>query len=388
MAKTWGFHGWNPPDAGNSLSDVTTLGGGYAQNDRRFLYGTGTATNVARGTPGPTPGWGQGAIEFLKRRRKDDRPFCLLINLVNPHDVVAYPRQATLGGYDLEAILGDANLASVTVPRSADESLADKPAVQRVLRDHWESAHPLATTHDRDGYLKFYLHLQRLVDGHVMQVLDTLEESWLSDTTMVVRLADHGEMGLAHGGLRGKEYNAYEETLRVPMIFSSKALWSKAHRAETFAALIDVLPTLSEILGVEETFGDAFRGKSLLPALEDTRASVQDEIHFTYDDVFLPDLEIPSHIRTIRTRDHKYSVYFNPGYAPGATRLEYELYRYTGDPLGSSQEVDNLAVGPRRRSIEPTWRRLHGRLSHLMEANGTRPATIAWPSAEEALRGS
>lgn len=38
LANICGFHDWNPPDAGNSLTDVTTLGGGYAQNDKRFIH--------------------------------------------------------------------------------------------------------------------------------------------------------------------------------------------------------------------------------------------------------------------------------------------------------------------------------------------------------------
>ena len=40
-------------------------------------------------------------------------------------------------------------------------------------------------------------------------------------STLVVRLADHGEMGMSQGGMREKEEQVYNETLLVPMIFSN-----------------------------------------------------------------------------------------------------------------------------------------------------------------------
>ena len=50
-------------------------------------------------------------------------------------------------------------------------------------------------------------------DSYLVNVLDKLEETGLLDNTLVVRTADHGEMGLAHGGLRQKNFNFYEEAI-------------------------------------------------------------------------------------------------------------------------------------------------------------------------------
>ena len=41
--------------------------------------------------------------------------------------------------------------------------------------------------------------------------------------TVIVRTSDHGELGLAHGGMRQKMFNVYEEALRVPFVVSSPA---------------------------------------------------------------------------------------------------------------------------------------------------------------------
>lgn len=388
MAKTWGFQAWNPPDAGNSLSDWTTFGGGYAQNDWRFIHAKGDREAAAT-VPlrrAKTPGWGEGALEFLRKRKDDEGPFCLLINLVNPHDIVAFPEHAAKGGYDVRQIVERSELREFKAPKSYSESLVNKPRVQKILRNHWDDFHPLLAGRDQDSYVQFYVYLQELVDRLIMDVLDAIENTWLDEETLVIRLADHGEMGLAHGGLRGKEYNAYEETIRIPMIFSSKALWPEGESTDAFAGLLDILPTLAELVGASEEFETSYRGQNLSRILEHPGASVQDYIHFTYDDVFLAGLQVPGHIRTLRTKDSKYSVYFNPGYTPAGGNLEFELYDLSGDPLDPGQEVNNLAQAPLTPETKQKWKGLHDQLTRVMKQLGTTPGRISWPSAEEAIR--
>lgn len=267
-----------------------------------------------------------------------------MLNLVNPHDIVVYPSYAKQGGYDIPKILKSSELKQFGVPETFAEDMTSKPKVQSTLRNHFNNTQPLKSQKDQNGYVQFYVHLQEQVDKLITEVLDAIEKKrWLDEQTLIIRLADHGEMGLAHGGMRGKEYNAYEETIRVPMIFSSKALWPKGGSTGAFAGLVDILPTLSELVGAPEEFQTSFHGKSLCKILENPNESVQEAIHFTYDDVFLPELEIPSHIRTIRTREYKYSVYFNPGYMPSGGGFEYELYHLSSDPTKQNQEVHNLA---------------------------------------------
>ena len=53
-------------------------------------------------------------------------------------------------------------------------------------------------------------------------VVDALEENpALNKKTVVIRVSDHGEMGLSHGGLRQKLFNVYEEALHIPMVISN-----------------------------------------------------------------------------------------------------------------------------------------------------------------------
>ncbi len=55
-------------------------------------------------------------------------------------------------------------------------------------------------------------------------MLDALKSNHgLSEKTLVIRLADHGELALSHG-LRQKVFNAYEEAIHIPMVISNPTL--------------------------------------------------------------------------------------------------------------------------------------------------------------------
>src|SRR4029079_17277350 len=68
----------------------------------------------------------------------------------------------------------------------------------------------------------------------------------MAASTLIVRLADHGEMAMSQGGMIEKEHQAYNETLLVPMVFSHPGL-PQAAVCTGLAGLIDVLPTLAEV---------------------------------------------------------------------------------------------------------------------------------------------
>ena len=92
------------------------------------------------------------------------------------------------------------------------------------------STSPGSRKHEQQkrNYLNYYGNLMRSSDSYLVNVLDKLEETGLFDDTLIVRTADHGEMGLAHGGLRQKNFNFYEESTRVPLVYSNPKLYPTA----------------------------------------------------------------------------------------------------------------------------------------------------------------
>jgi arylsulfatase A-like enzyme len=52
----------------------------------------------------------------------------------------------------------------------------------------------------------------------------------LLENTLVIATADHGEVGTSHGGLRQKNFNFYEESIRVPLVYSNPHLCERRYK--------------------------------------------------------------------------------------------------------------------------------------------------------------
>jgi arylsulfatase A-like enzyme len=378
LAERYGFHGWNPPDMSDpqSLSD---LGGGAINNDGRFVDGSGTAAGHVRSFDELHR---QSAVHFLNTY-DGDKPFCLIVALVNPHDVQEYPgrgvRGASLsptfvkGGYRLE----DFAHLPIDLPPNVDDDLSTKPSVHASFRQFLAIGTGHVRTRERQlTYARFYAYLNQQVDAQILKLLDALDVNGLTDDTIVIRTSDHGELGMSHGRMRQKFYNVYRETLNVPLIVSNPRLYPRAQTTDAFASLIDVVPTLTTVAGVPEPQRFTFKGLDLSPILSNPNASVQDVLHFTYEDDAFP-VTGADCIRAIVERDWKYAVYYDP--FTGAP-TEYEMYDLGRDPL----EMTNLAHAAHRTASADVERaRLHRRLTEVMQTNGTVPDEIRWPEAEE-----
>ncbi|NES18187.1 MAG: sulfatase-like hydrolase/transferase [Symploca sp. SIO3E6] len=338
MKDAYGFAEWNASDSGDSKSDPRTLGGGALfNNDARYVDGS---TFCDDRLPAPKA---ECAVEFINNY-KGDKPFCLIVSLVNPHDIWVAPNYDDTNddkttGYKES----DGDIYDLPLPESISEDLAFKPDVQTILR----AMQKRGDHKDKDiyndpkvqkNYVGFYGYLKTLVDQQMGKVLDALDAKGLTEDTIIVRTADHGELCLSHGGLREKPYNAYEETINVPLVFSNPKLFPKAKETDTLASAVDLLPTLAKIAGVYDTFSFAFRGSDLTPMLTNPGGTIEREyVHFASDDGRLPDdlSDTPQLIRTIRSHEWKYSVYFSPD----GKKFEYELYDLTKDP----HEMNNIA---------------------------------------------
>jgi arylsulfatase A-like enzyme len=373
MAERYGFEGWNPPDMSDPM-DLSDLGGGAINNDGRFVDGSGTAA----GKLGDRDRlYRQSAVNFLNTY-DGDKPFCLIVALVNPHDVQEYPgrgvRGMTLnptfvrGGYRFD----DFKDLPIDVPPNLVDDLSTKPSVQSSFRRFLGIATGHVRTRDRQqNYARFYAYLNQQVDAQIMKLLEALDARGLTNDTLVVRTSDHGEMGVSHG-LRQKFYNAYRETLSVPLIFSNPLLYPQPQTTDSLASLVDVLPTLATIAGIPDAQRYGFRGRDLTPILRDPSASVQDVLHFTYEDDAFP-VKGADCIRAIVERGWKYAVYYDPF---TGSPTEYEMYDLEQDPL----ELKNLAHPSNRTAASDVERaRLHRRLTEVMQTLGTMPDEIDWP---------
>ncbi len=105
-----------------------------------------------------------------------------------------------------------------------------------------------------------YLNAMRHADECLGQVIDTLEEHKLTDSTLVVVLGDHGEAFWQHRN-RGHAPHIYEENVRVPLVFINPRLF-KGTQNGSLCGVIDVAPTVLDVLGIP--FPEGWQGRSLL----------------------------------------------------------------------------------------------------------------------------
>lgn len=375
MQKRYDLYGWTPPDAGNAILPVeqnlgkpfdglSTLGGGYANNDLRYLYGK------SKTTPKETSGWGDGILDYFEEVSSTDanqrKPFCLFISLVNPHDVWVYPTSWEQAGYKKEDF---ANLG-IDLPNNYSDDLTTKPSIQLKARNAYNKSSPLKGPLEEKEYVNFYAHLNKKVDEHIVTILDALDAAGLTDDTIIIRTTDHGELGLSHG-MREKAYTVYEEMIHIPLIISNPKLFPTPQSTEAFYCHLDMLPTIAELAGVKNAT-QLGKGTSIVPILKDSTQSVQDSILFTYDDVFfLPKNTPGSHIRAIREGDWMYAVY----YSEDGSNPEYEMYNIKEDP----RELQNLLYKNVSPEAVKEAKRLHLKLTEKIKKTGSLPTSVVWP---------
>jgi len=376
----YGFSRWNPKDAGAN-QDLDEGGGGTypgANNDERFMTADG---DVAAGQ--------EGALAYLGSAAAQEQPFFLVISLVNPHDVLFYPKNFDESGYPDSMLDGE-----IELPATVGEDLATKPKAQQAFLRIFNLSGQLPTPKKQRAYLNFYANLMKASDAYLVDVLDALTSTGLLDDTVIIRTADHGEMGMTHGGMRQKNFNFYEEALRVPLIFSNPKVWPKAVSSKALVSHVDLLPTMASLFGAPASARAKWTGVDYARNVADPDADgVQDYVVFTYDDFQAgqaggPYVPQPNHIVSIREERWKLALYYDPA---GAGAAEWEMYDLRRDPL----ERDNLAAPGRRRSAiqEREFRRLKRKLASVRRTRlnpwpRTRAIDITAATREVKRRGT
>ncbi|HEX6602156.1 MAG TPA: sulfatase-like hydrolase/transferase [Solirubrobacterales bacterium] len=351
--ERYGWTRWNPPDAGANQS-VPEAGGGFVDNDGRFMESIGS----------PEAG-SEGVMQYLGSAAAKQQPFFLVISLVNPHDVLFYPSKTfEEAGYDDSWIQGD-----IEVPETNGEDLSTKPSVQEQFLRIFNLTGKPKTAAEKRAYLNYYGNLMRSSDNYIVNVLNKLEEVGLYDDTLIIRTADHGEMGLTHGGMRQKNFNFYEEATRVPLVYSNPKLFPKPVSTDAMVSHVDFLPTLASLAKAPKSARANWQGVdySRLVLQPKTAQPVQDYVVFTYDDFQSgqakpPYPKPPNHIVAIREGRWKLARYYDVS-KKNPKPPQWEMYDLKTDPL----EKKNLAYEGYERSKreEAQFQRLKRKLAQV-----------------------
>ena len=338
----YGGQRWNPKDAG--ANQTLPEGGGNAASNPAVPYSGGDNDDRFMNDAGSMTDGDEGVLAYINSVAATQSPFFLVISLVNPHDVLFYPKSFT----DSEYPSGDLD-GGIELPSTVNENLKTKPSVQASFRKIFLLGNPILTRLQQRKYINFYGNLMKEADNYLMQTLDALENKGLLEDTVVIRTADHGEMGMAHDGVGEKNFNFYEESMKVPLIYSNPQIFPKPRTSDALVSHVDLVPTLASLFGAPASARAKWNGVDYSKLLVNPKAkSVQDYVMFTYDDYQSGQAKKlhpygANHISSIREARWKLARYYDP---LGVAKTEYEMYDLQRDP----DEKKNLAAPGFRRN--------------------------------------
>jgi len=190
-------------------------------------------------------------------RRPDEQPFMLLLSLTHPHDPFAIPKR----------YLDRFNEADIDMPKTRRGDVEDDAHSVR-LRAMYQLEDGLITDDHIRRARHAYYGAMAYVDDCFGEVVRTLEETGLAENTVVMVIADHGEM-LGERDLWYK-MTFFENAVRIPFIVHNPKRFAP-RRVSQSVSLVDVLPTLVELASGEDRKSQAISpldGSSVVPHLK------------------------------------------------------------------------------------------------------------------------
>jgi arylsulfatase A-like enzyme len=106
------------------------------------------------------------------------------------------------------------------------------------------------STGDKEHIVSLYDGEIAFADRAIRDLVAGLSERDLAENTLVVFMSDHGEEFFDHGGF-AHGHTLYEELLRVPLIFRLPGRVPAGKRVPVMVRLIDLMPTILEIAGID-----------------------------------------------------------------------------------------------------------------------------------------
>jgi len=232
-------------------------------------------------------------MDWLENTRDSDKPFFIYYHIMSPHE--PYPEKPE----DYQILKGDSRADIDAVRKKFHQRQKDTP-------EGWSEKELRILNGLYDGNLR---HSDRWIG-----ILDRkLDELGLSEDTLMIVTADHGERLGEHGSL-GHAGPPWDSLTHIPLIMRYPPLIPPKTRISGFTESVDIVPTIFEICNIHLPSNKSLDGMSLLSIIDDPERARQ---------VALTDT-------SLRTEKHKYVAWRN---------VEF-LYDLENDP----HEENNIAA--------------------------------------------
>jgi len=247
------------------------------------------------------------AVRLLQQYANDKRPFFLGVGLYRPHTPYVAPKKY----FDMYP------LSSIVVPDVPNGYLHSLPEPARASLTRKTNQVNLPDDLARQAMQAYYASIT-FADAQLGLILDALDETGLSENTVVLFTSDHGYHMGEHG--HWQKTTLFEKAARVPLIIAAPDSRFAGQSTAAPAEMVDFYPTLAELCGLKPPA--TVSGVSLAPVLNDTAAAPRSSALTQYTSGY-----------SIRTPCYRFTEWGKDG-ADGA-----ELYDHETDAV----EMKNLA---------------------------------------------
>lgn len=305
-------------------------------------------------------------IDWLAQNA-DRGPWATTVSFNNPHDICNYMASQYNDNY-ISQHPGARPFDAVPPNYETVDQLAENNKARVIQRQYVQLLKQLNLTpgsspdDSRQTWIAHnnaYFAFQQAVDTQIGRVLDALDtRPDVRDNTIIVFLADHGELGASHG-LRGKAIGVYDEEIRVPLLVKDPTGRYTSHTNIIRPQMVSTVDLYGMLLTIASG-GSQWRSLpqyshlagrlDLTSILKNPSASGRDSILHTVEPAFpqnQPNV-LPTHIVGYRTQNAKLAAYSR--WSPDKLQelsgdQEYELYDY-GVQTGRQEMMSEAKAKP------------------------------------------
>ena len=171
------------------------------------------------------------------------------------------------------------------------------------------------------------------IDENLGRLLQKLYQLEIEDNTIVIFMTDNGPQQLRYNsGLRGKKGGVYNGGIKVPFFMKVPKKFQELKKVKNLSAHIDVLPTITELCGLDLPKNITIDGRSLVPNMKGEKG--EDRFLFSYWTRKQPEKYI-----NMSLQDDNYKLIANTSF--DSEIKNFEFYDMKKDPYEKVNIIDN-----------------------------------------------
>ncbi|MCP5105622.1 MAG: sulfatase, partial [bacterium] len=211
--------------------------------------------------------------------RNSGAPFFLWLHYMDPHGPYAAPETFEEFSYGKPLFIKKSSV------------------LEYILSSHLGPGKETKTHLDANALIAEYDKEIRYCDFYVGKMLDRLKDLGLYENSLIIITSDHGESLTDHKYYFEHGKYTYDACSKVPLLIKLPGVAGK--RVNGQVCLIDIVPTILEVVNRRSVTGMPFEGKSLLPVMEGREEQ-------SHEFVFI---EKENQIKAARSNQWKYIEY-------------------------------------------------------------------------------